>query len=144
MPKTARLSRIDHRPLSHKDLNVYSSGKAIHEAIQWLPLSDKRTFEREKYVEHCDIQGSVDIYDRKRNIPLEFKTSRSADIKEPKNFQVEQLKYYMSILDAQEGYMLYQCLLHFGDKPFKAFKITMNAQERSDQRNKLVREVYYL
>jgi hypothetical protein len=31
--------------------------------------------------------------------------------------------------------------MHFGDTPFKAFKIVMNAQERKDQRDKLVKEV---
>jgi hypothetical protein len=62
-------------------------------------------------------------------------------MREPKSFHVEQLKYYMSILNASEGYMLYQCLLHFGETPFKTFKITMNAQERINQRIKLVEEV---
>jgi hypothetical protein len=86
-----------------------------------------------------DIQGSVDIYDRRRNIPLEFKTTRASDIKEPKSFHVEQLKYYMSILGAEEGYMIYQLLMHFEETPFKAFRITMNANERKEQRDKLVR-----
>lgn len=79
----------------------------MHEAIQLLFLSDKRTFEREKYIEFEDIQGSVDIYDRRRNIPLEFKTTKASDIRGPKSFHLEQLKYYMSILGAEEGYMIY-------------------------------------
>jgi hypothetical protein len=86
----------------------------------------------------------VDIYDRKRNIPLEFKTSRASDIKEPKSFHVQQLKYYMAMLDVPQGYMLYQLLLHFGETPFKAFKITMNVQERKDQREKLVKEIKHM
>jgi hypothetical protein len=101
-------------------------------------------FEREKFVEFQEIQGSVDIYDRKRNIPLEFKTSRASDIKEPKSFHVQQLKYYMAMLDVPQGYMLYQLLLHFGETPFKAFKITMNVQERKDQREKLVKEIKHM
>ena len=109
--------------------------------MQWLFLSDKRTFEREKYIEFEDIQGSVDIYDRRRNIPLEFKTTRASDIREPKSFHVEQLKNYMAILEASDGYMLYQLLMHFGQTPFKAFRITMNAQERRNQREKLVTEI---
>ena len=47
----------------------------------------------------------------------------------------------MSILNATEGRMIYQCLLDFGETPFKAFRITMNTQEREDQRDKLVNEV---
>ena len=140
-PRQKVFREIDRRPIGAKTVSIYSAGRAIHEAIQLLFLSDKRTFEREKYVEYQDIQGSIDIYDRKHNIPLEFKSARSSDIKEPKSFQVEQLKYYMSILDVPQGYMLYQCLLHFGETPFKAFKISMNAQERKDQRYKLIKEV---
>jgi hypothetical protein len=47
----------------------------------------------------------------------------------------------MAILDAPEGYMIYQLLMHFGKTPFKAFRITMDAQERRNQREKLVTEI---
>jgi CRISPR/Cas system-associated exonuclease Cas4 (RecB family) len=139
-PRQRVYREMDRLPIDAKTVSIYSAGKAIHEAIQWLYISDKRTFEREKYIEYEDIQGSVDIYDRRRNIPLEFKTTRASDIREPKSFHVEQLKYYMSILGAEEGYMVYQLLMHFGDTPFKAFKVTMNAQERKYQLDKLVEE----
>lgn len=43
--------------------------------------------------------------------------------------------------DAQQGYLIYQLLMHFGQTPFKAFRITMNAQERRIQREKLVMEM---
>lgn len=90
------------------------------------------------------IQGSVDIFDRRRNIPLEFKTTRASDIKEPKSFHVEQIKYYMAMLGASQGIVLYQLLMHFGNTPFKTFQILMSAQERKDQRDKLVKEVLSL
>ena len=143
-PRMKVFQRIDRRPIGAKTVSIYSAGKAIHEAVQWLFLSDKRTFEREKYIEFDDIQGSVDVYDRRRNIPLEFKTTRASDIKEPKSFHAEQLKYYMSMLDSEEGYMIYQLLMHFGNTPFKTFRIAMNAQERQAQRDKLVKEVISL
>lgn len=54
---------------------------------------------------------------------------------------MEQLKYYCSFLEAEQGYLIYQLLMHFGNTPFKAFKITMNAEERKEQRDKLVNEV---
>jgi CRISPR/Cas system-associated exonuclease Cas4 (RecB family) len=133
--------KIDRRPIGTKTVSFYSAGKAMHEAIQLLFLSDKRTFEKEKYIEYDDILGSVDIYDRRHNIPLEFKTTRASDIKEPKSFHVEQLKYYMAMLEASEGYLLYQLLMHFGETPFKSFRITMNAEERRNQREKLVTEI---
>ena len=102
-PRQKVFREIDRLPIDAKTVSIYSVGKAVHEAIQLLFLSDKRTFEREKYLEYQDIQGSVDIYDRRRNTPLEFKTTRASDIKEPKSFHVEQLKYYMAILEAPEG-----------------------------------------
>jgi hypothetical protein len=37
--------------------------------------------------------------------------------------------------------MIYQLLMHFGNSPSKAFRITMNAEERMNQRLKLVREI---
>lgn len=140
-PRLNVFRKVDRRPIDAKTLSIYSAGKSMHEVVQWLFLSNKRMFEREKYVEFEDIQGSVDIYDRRRNIPLEFKTTRASDIREPKSFHVEQLKNYMSILGAQQGYMIYQLLLHFGQKPFKTFRITMSAGERQAQRDKLVKEV---
>ena len=140
-PRLDVFRKIDRRPIGPKNVCIYSSGKSTHEAVQLLFRSDKRTFEIEKYVEHQDIQGSVDIYDRRRNIPLEFKTTRASDIKEPKSFHVEQLKYYMSMLESSEGYVIYQLLMHFGETPLRYFRILMNAQERKDQRDKLVKEV---
>ena len=73
-PRQRVYREIDRLPIDAKTVSIYSAGKAIHEAVQLLFLSDKRSFEREKYVELDDIQGSVDIHDRRRNIPLEFKT----------------------------------------------------------------------
>jgi len=145
-PRMSVFRKVDRRPIGAKTVSIYAVGKAIHEAVQLLYKQDKRTFEIEKYVEFEDIQGSVDIYDRRRNIPLEFKTTRASEIKEPKSYHVEQLKYYMSMLGAQRGYLIYQLLMlmHFGETPFKAFSITMNVQERRDQRDKLVKEVYSL
>jgi CRISPR/Cas system-associated exonuclease Cas4 (RecB family) len=140
-PRQRVFQKIDPRPIGAKTVSIYAAGRAIHEAIQSLFISDKRTFEREKHIEYQDTQGSIDIYDRKRNIPLELKSSRSRKTKEPKSFHVEQLKYYISMLGANQGYILYQNLLHFGETPFQAFRITLNAQERDEQRNKLVKEV---
>ena len=91
-PRQKVYRQIDRLPIDVKAVSIYSVGKAMHEAIQLLFLSDKRTFEREKYIEFEDIQGSVDIYDRRRNIPLEFKTTRASDIRGPKSFHVERAK----------------------------------------------------
>lgn len=69
-PRLNVFRKFDRRPIDAKTVSIYSAGKATHEAVQLLYRSDKRTFEIEKYVEHEDIQGSIDIYDRRRNTPL--------------------------------------------------------------------------
>ena len=45
------------------------------------------------------------------------------------------------MLGAEEGYMIYQLLMHFEETPFKVFRITMNTEERKEQREKLVKEI---
>ena len=57
-----------------REVNMYSSGKSMHEAIQILFMSNRMRFEVEKYVEHEGIVGSIDIFDKATNQPLEFKT----------------------------------------------------------------------
>jgi CRISPR/Cas system-associated exonuclease Cas4 (RecB family) len=113
----------------------------MHEAIQKLFMSNRMRFEIEKYVEYEGIQGSVDIYDKKKNEPLEFKTLRSATINQPKIFHMEQLMYYMAMLDVPLGQIIYQCILQYGDNPFVCFEITMNQEERENQRKKLLKEI---
>jgi hypothetical protein len=139
-PRQKVFREIDPVPTTDKELNIYSSGRAVHEAVQFLFRRMRNRFEIEKYVEHENIEGSVDIYDKKRNVPIEFKTVRSGHIDQPRSFQVEQLKYYMSMLNASTGYMLYQCLMNFEKKPWRIFKVIMTEEERKEQLSKLVNE----
>jgi hypothetical protein len=140
-PRQRVFKEISPTTVSHKDLNMYSSGKTIHEAIQLLFMSNRGRFEKEKYVEYKNIIGSEDIYDQKKNIPIEFKTISSANITNLKTFHVEQLRYYMAILKADIGYVLYQCLMHFENEPFKIFRIKMSEKQRIEQLEKLVQEI---
>lgn len=129
---------------SDREVNMYSSGRSIHEAIQILFMSNRMRFEKEKYVEYYGILGSIDVYDKKYGKPIEFKTLRAANITEPKSFHIEQLKYYMAILDAPIGEIIYQCLLQFGDNPFVSFEISMTEIQRRDQLRKLSEEIQLL
>ena len=131
---------IDPLPITAKALSIFTTGMAIHGVAQWLFLRNSRRFEREKHLEFGGITGSVDVLDKIRNVPLEFKTTRASSILQPKPWHVQQLKYYMAMLNASQGYILYQLLMHFGNTPFKAFRITMTIQERKNQLDKLVKE----
>ena len=101
---------IDPVPITAKTLAIFATGMAIHGVYQWLLLRDSRRFEREKYLEFRDVMGSVDVLDKIRNIPLEFKTTRASNISEPKPWHVQQLKWYMAMLGASQGYVMYQLL----------------------------------
>lgn len=121
-------------------LPIDATGMALHGVYQWMLLRDSRRFEREKHLEFRGITGSVDIYDKIRNIPLEFKTTRASSMVKSKSWHVQQLKYYIAMSNATQGYIMYQLLMHFGNAPFRTFKITMSAQERKEQLDKLVDE----
>ncbi len=140
-PRQRVFKQIDPLPITDKELNMYSSGKGIHEAVQHLFMSNPGMFEKEKYVEYGDIVGSIDIFDKKRNSPLEFKTLRSSKIDKPKSFQEEQLRYYMAMQNSHTGYMIYQCLMNFGNDAWRQFKVTMTEEQRRDQLEKLAREI---
>ena len=143
-PRQRVFKKIDPLPITNKELNMYSSGRGIHEAVQHLFMSNPGMFEKEKYVEYNDIVGSIDIFDKKRNTPLEFKTLRASKIDKPKSFQEEQLRYYMAMQNTPNGYMIYQCLMNFGNDAWRQFKVTMTEQERKDQLEKLAREIQAL
>jgi CRISPR/Cas system-associated exonuclease Cas4 (RecB family) len=131
---------IDPLPIDAKTLAIFAIGMSIHGVYQWLLLRDSRRFEREKHLEFRGVMGSADIVDKIRNIPIEFKTTRALNITDPKPWHEQQLKWYMAMLGASEGYIMYQKLMHFGNAPFKTFKITMTEQERKEQLDKLVDE----
>ena len=88
-------------------------------------------FEIEKEVLIDGVSGHVDLYDIKNNVPIECKSSRTKEMKQPKKSPVDQLKYYMAMLDADNGRLFYQCLMHFDDHPFFEFEVTMDKDERS-------------
>lgn len=117
-------------------LSISQKVKHLHSEISYL-----KSVSLQKYVEYEGIQGSIDIYDKKKNEPLEFKTLRAATINEPKSFHMEQLMYYMAMLDVPIGQIIYQCLLQFGTNPFVSFEITMTDKERKNQLEKLKQEI---
>jgi CRISPR/Cas system-associated exonuclease Cas4 (RecB family) len=134
--------RVVHRRLipqqtTMRELNFFTSGSSIHEALQVLAKSDER-YEIEKEIKYEGMEGHVDIYDKRGNIPIEFKSSRTRGLKEPKAHHVQQLKYYMSILGADTGVLVYQFLMHFEDEPFKEFIVEMTGDERLRELNNLL------
>lgn len=122
--------RLEPTPITMKELNFFTSGRAIHAAIQELAQANP-AFEMEKEVKYEGIQAHIDLYDSEHNIPIECKSSRTKEVKAPKGFHLEQLKAYMAMTNATKGLLLYQCLMNFEDKPFVEFEI-----EQTQEQNK--------
>ena len=62
-PRLQVFKEIDPVPLTDKDLNMYTSGKAIHESVQWLFMTYKGKFDKEKHIKYGDIERSINLYD---------------------------------------------------------------------------------
>ena len=112
-------------------LNWFSSGNGIHDAIQALVMTDPERFKREKPVRFKDVEGHIDIYDSVNKIPIEIKSIRAMNSDGPKEGHLAQLKSYMAILDVEYGLLLYQLLLHRDNKPFVEYSIYCDKEERS-------------
>lgn len=114
-----------------KQLNYFSSGNGIHDAIQSLTNQDPIRFRKEKAVQYKDVVGHVDIYDTVNRVPIEIKSMRVASSDSPMDYHIAQLKCYMAILDCDYGLLLYQLLLHKDEKPFVEYVIRSTRRERS-------------
>lgn len=125
------IRKLEPEPITMKELNYFTSGRAIHDAIATL-AKQCPSFEIEKEINFNGIIGHVDLYDSAHNIPIECKSMRVKEVKQPKSHHIQQLKYYMAMLGANKGVILYQCLLNFDEKPFVEFEIEMSAKERED------------
>lgn len=149
--------KLNPQTVTDKELNFFTSGQAIHTAIQTLAKYHKK-YEIEKEIEFIpseneytkDIDGikdlkisaHIDLFDTVNNIPIEAKTARKARLgiynkntrtwseETPKSFNVTQLKIYMALTDSDKGFLIYQLLMNFEDNPFTMFEITMTKEER--------------
>lgn len=139
-PRKSMIRRLEPSPISIIELNYFTSGRAIHDAIATLAGSNPARFEIEKEIKAFGVIGHVDLYDRENNIPIECKSMRVKEVKEPKSHHVEQLKSYMAMLNSKKGVLLYQCLLNFDEKPFVEFEVEMTDEDIIITQHRLVNE----
>ena len=146
--------------VTDRELGYYTSGRAIHEAIQNLAKHFPK-YEVEKEINYqvddvLIIKAHIDLYDKENNIPIEAKTVRNSRLgtynkatrswseETPKSFNVEQLKMYMSLTNADIGYIIYQLLLDYDNFPFRIYEVKMTKEERKDMLDKMVGNAYHL
>jgi len=129
-PRESCFRRLDPKPLTNTDLNFFTSGKAIHEALQSLVKKYPDRFEIEKEVKFGDIVGHIDLFDLTNHIPIEAKSARVKTMTEPKAHYLKQLEAYMALTGADTGIILVQCLLNYEETPFLEFEHKMTAEQR--------------
>jgi len=128
---------------TNTDVNFFSSGKAIHEAIQIL-ASYFPEYEIEKEVKHGDIVGHIDLFDKTNHIPIEAKSARKGTMEEPQAHYLKQLEAYMALTNADTGIILVQLLMHFKENPFVEFYHHMNADQRAQTLKQLEKDAIQL
>jgi hypothetical protein len=127
-------SVIDPVPMTDEQLYDYVSGQAAHDVIERLFMVFPNRFRSEKELQYKNIKGKIDIHDKLLNSVIEIKTNKSKILLKPQKFHEEQVKYYMSMIDSDEGQILYH-LNNF--RNYRSFEIYMNAEQRRDQLQKL-------
>jgi CRISPR/Cas system-associated exonuclease Cas4 (RecB family) len=149
-PRQKVFESIDESPtpINDKKLGYFTSGKAVHSVMQSLLRGNKKRFEAEKWVEYNDVIGHVDVWDKRKNVPIEFKTYRGEyELTKPMGYNLDQLKYYMAMLDSPVGVLIYQYLNSKVKSAagvnviWKQFEIEMDQWERKEKLGKLVEEV---
>src|ERR1041385_4684180 len=129
-PRKTCFQKLEPLPITNIQLNFFTSGKAIHGALQSLLKKYPDRFEIEKEVWYNDLVAHIDIFDRETGVPIEAKSARIKNIEKPKPHNLKQLEAYMAMTDSDKGIILYQCLMHFEDKPFVEFEHTMTRAQR--------------
>ena len=129
-PRKTCFQKIEPMPLTAVQLNFFTSGKAIHAALQSLIKKYPERFEIEKEVWYNNLVAHIDIYDNENMMPIEAKSARVAKMEKAKPHNIAQLEAYMAMTDSDKGLLLYQCLLHYEDKPFVEFVHIMTKSQR--------------
>jgi len=144
-PRKVCFQKLSPKALSNKDLNYFTSGKAIHAALQSLVLKYPDRYEIEYEVKYKDILiGHIDIYNKQSKIVIEAKSMRVAKCEAPKPHHIAQIKAYMAITGSQYGILFYQLLLNYDDDPFREFEVSITNEERKRILEQLEQDVYNL
>jgi hypothetical protein len=117
----------DPIPMTDEVLYNYVSGQAAHDVIGRLFMMFPNRFKLEMQIQYENVKGTIDIYDKLLHIVIDVKTTKSNIMLKPTRWDEQQLKYYMSIMDSEEGAVIYQ--MNNASK-YMIFPILMNELQR--------------
>lgn len=125
-------------PLTGVDFEHFITGEAIHKVIQTLGDSwdkDRYIVDQSKYDKDMDLTFSVDLFDKKRNIPLELKTVRKdynmlmKTISDPTQglpiTYLLQLALYLIATNTNKGLLYYNLLAQMRNNFHHVFSIEL-------------------
>jgi CRISPR/Cas system-associated exonuclease Cas4 (RecB family) len=128
---------IDPIPMTDEEMCNYVSGQAVHDAIGRLFMMFPNRFKLEMRIQYENVKGTIDIYDKLLHIVIDVKTTKSSIMLKPTRWDEQQLKYYMSMMDSEEGAVIYQ--MNNASK-YLIFPILMNELQRKQHLAKLLEE----
>jgi hypothetical protein len=104
-------------------------------------MTEPDRFRSQMPIQFENVVGRIDVYDKLFQIVIEIKTSNSAFMLRPNKWDVQQLRYYMSMVDSEEGVIIYQLIVPM---KYAMFPIHMNERERKQERDRLKKEALSL
>jgi len=128
---------VDPIPMTDEVLYNYVSGQAAHDVIGRLFMMFPNRFKLEMQIQYENVKGTIDIYDKLLHTVIDVKTTKSNIMLKPNRWDEQQLRYYMSMVDSEEGAVIYQ--MNNASK-YLIFPIRMNELQRKEHLGKLVEE----
>ena len=114
--------------LTDEELYDYVSEQAGHDNIQRLFMIYPNRFRLEMEVQYEHVRVRIDVYDKLFNNVIDIKTSKLQRVPlKPFKFHEKQVRYYMAMVDSDEGHLIYQ-MNNLG--AYVSFPIHMSAEER--------------
>src|SRR5688572_10887289 len=129
-PRESCFRQLDPKPVTNTQLNFFTSGAAIHAALQSLVKKYPDRFEIEKEAKLGNVVGHIDLFDTQNHIPIEAKSARVKTIEKPKAHYIRQLEAYMALTNADTGIILVQCLMNYENNPWVEFEHKMTKKQR--------------
>lgn len=127
--------RIEGREFTEQTLMYFCSGEFQHQKLQSLLGAE---FDCEKEIIWNDIVFHPDVIWKPQNVVIEIKTARTDSvIKEPKVTHIDQLKFYMAVLNAPYGILQY-IIMNKYENCFPVHYITLEHDEREKILEQLV------